>query len=89
MLVPRATNVMAVTVSFIPIVQPNEPAMSPIIAVRKPMKEMLVINVGQAPHTSTNIISAYYFYFFSFMIIQPTPHLFDICTTGALFPKLA
>lgn len=48
-LVPRATNVMAVILASILIKQPNIPAKSPMIAVIKPINAREMMNVGQPP----------------------------------------
>lgn len=48
-LVPKATNVMAVMASSRPIKQPNVPAKSLIIVVRTPITQREIMNVGQPP----------------------------------------
>ncbi len=48
-LVPKATNVMAVMASGSPIRQPKMEARSPMMAVRNPMVAREIINVGQPP----------------------------------------
>ena len=47
MLVPRATNVIAVTLSLSPTRQPNIEAKSPTMAVKKPMRPRDTKNVSQ------------------------------------------
>ena len=48
-LVPRATNVMAVTLSLRPTVQPKDDAMSPIKPVNTPIKQIDTTNAAQPP----------------------------------------
>lgn len=52
MLVPRATNVIAVTESVSPMVHPKCDAKSPIKAVRPPMKMMATTKHAHPPHKS-------------------------------------
>ena len=47
--VPRATSVMAVTVSFSLIRQPKMLARSPIMAVRRPIRDNDTMKAGQPP----------------------------------------
>ena len=49
MLVPKATNVMAVIRSFKPIRQPKIEAMSPTMAVRRPMNNSENVKVSHPP----------------------------------------
>ena len=51
-LVPNATNEMAVTLSFRPMVQPKCDAKSPMNAVKTPMKKMEVEKQAQPPQRS-------------------------------------
>lgn len=48
-LVPSATKVMAVMGFGRPIKQPKIPAKSPMIAVKRPMTDKDMMNVGQPP----------------------------------------
>lgn len=48
-LVPKATKVMAVTLGFRPIRQPNTVARSPMMAVKRPITANEIMNVSQPP----------------------------------------
>lgn len=53
-LVPRATNVTAVTASLTPTVQPKCEAMSPMKAVRTPTPQIDTKKHKYPPHTSAD-----------------------------------
>lgn len=52
-LVPKATNVMAVTLSLRPTRHPKMPAKSPIIIVNRPIILMATPNANHPPHIET------------------------------------